>query len=233
MTMRQYLLFGMAFSLGFLLCSCGSVYGADYKVVYRYQTGPLGLIRYPMPVRVPITEMQIPDVEVNFRADDVVYHSLTPQEQKFIDELDNLRARHRLPKLTLMPGIVEDARRWSSHMRRVNRLYHGSGQENAAVGREDGRGVFNMWRSSPGHNAKLLNRNDTVGGVGQDGKWWTYRAASSIEVYNVGKDPASDLVVTQTTTVQHYKVVYREERGPLGILTRRVAIRVPVEEEGE
>ena len=44
-----------------------------------------------------------------------------------------------------------------------------------------------MWRSSPGHNAKLLNRNDTVGGIGQDGKWWTYRAASSIEVYRVGK----------------------------------------------
>ena len=177
-------------------------------------------------------------VEIEPRDCDV-YGSLTKEEQEFIDELDKLRATYKFPRITLLPNIVEDSRRWSSHMKRVNRLYHGnSTQENAARGVENGLGVFRMWRSSPGHNAKLLNRNDTVGGIGKDGQWWTYRAARSAEDYYTGKDPESDLIVREITTDKSesahktgYNVVYRRVTGPLGIIERRVPVRVPVNTE--
>jgi len=160
-----------------------------------------------------------------------VYMSLSPEEQAFVDKLDELRASRNLPFLTLVDQLVTDSRRWSQHMSRVKRLYHGASFENCARGRDDGDGVFRMWRSSPGHNAKLLNANDRFMGVGAEGVWWTYRALSSMDAYVPGRNPESDLIKAedQETVQPEYKVVYRRVSGPLGIFERKVAVRVPVE----
>jgi len=142
-----------------------------------------------------------------------VYFSLTEEERDFIDELDKLRASRGYPQIMLVKEIVQDCRAWSAHMNRVKRLYHGVEFENCAVGADCGVRVFRMWRGSPGHNAKLLKRNDTVGGIGRDGLHWTYRAVSDIEQYRTGKDPESDLLVRENVankpdTTTGYRVVY-------------------------
>ena len=122
------------------------------------------------------------------------WHKLDPEEKQFIAELDQLRAKMGLPQIIVVDKIVEDSRNWSAYLRRTNRFYHGNPTlENIAMGHEDGDKTFRQWRASAGHNAKLCNRNDTVCGIGRCGNYWTYRAASSIDVYYTGKDPNMDI----------------------------------------
>lgn len=126
-----------------------------------------------------------------------VWEMLTVEEKQFVLELDACRASRGLPQLVLVEKIVEDSRRWSRHLeKRGGNLYHGSPQENCAVGHESGQATFRQWKVArdrygrpTGHFAKLVNQNDTVCGIGQSGKWWTYRAAPSVEAYKEGTIP--------------------------------------------
>ena len=173
------------------------------------------------------------EVSESERIECPVYLSLTEEERVFIDKLDELREQRDLPKITLVSEIVEDSRRWSKHMNRTKRIYHGAPFENCASGMETGARVFSVWRGSPGHNAKLLSRNDQYGGIGRDGVYWTYRAVSTMENYHRGEDPESDLAMMRTASASsvQYKTVYRTQRGPLGLVRRQTAVRVPVTEE--
>jgi len=121
-----------------------------------------------------------------------VWQTLSDEEKAFITALDKYRAERGLPQLILVERIVEDSRRWAGYLSRTNRFYHGSGQENLAVGSESGERILRQWRDSPGHNAKLLSRQDTVCGIGNVGRIWAYRAATTIEVYHVGKKPEDE-----------------------------------------
>jgi uncharacterized protein YkwD len=115
---------------------------------------------------------------------------LSDEEKQFIAELDRLREKLGLPQIIVEEQIVADSRRWSRHMNKVKRLYHGSSQENCAVGYETGVSTFRQWRNSAGHNAKLCSSSDRVCGIGVDGKYWTYRAAPSMGAYRTGTVPA-------------------------------------------
>lgn len=114
---------------------------------------------------------------------------LDAEEQQFISELNQLRASLGLPPVVVVEQIVQDCRNWSAYLQRTGRFYHGSNQENIAMGHESGTATFQQWRRSPGHNAKLCNRNDMVAGIGRAGNVWTYRAAPSLDAYQSGKMP--------------------------------------------
>jgi len=114
---------------------------------------------------------------------------LDAEEQQFIAELNNLRSSLGLPPIIVIEQIVRDCRNWSAYLQRTGSFYHGSNQENIAMGHEDGSATFQQWRRSPGHNAKLCNRNDMVAGIGRAGNVWTYRAVPSLDAYRSGKIP--------------------------------------------
>jgi len=114
------------------------------------------------------------------------WDALSAEEQAFVIGLDAYRAKLGLPQLELVEQLVNDCRRWSRHLERTGRFYHGSPQENIALGHEEGELTLRQWRNSSGHDMKLRNRNDVVFGIGNCGRHWTYRATTSLENYTPG-----------------------------------------------
>ena len=137
----------------------------------------------PKPLDVPQDKAPIiPHVED-------AWYQLDDEEKQFIAELDALRTSLGLPQVFVAEHIVQDCRNWSAYLQRTGRFHHGSNQENIAMGHEDGTATFRQWRRSPGHNAKLCNRNDMVVGIGRVENVWTYRAAPCLDTYQSGKTP--------------------------------------------
>jgi len=141
------------------------------------------------PVYKPVATQPASPAYEPAERDCAVWQMLSEEEQAFITALDKYRAKRGLPQLVLVEQIVEDSRRWSGYLQRTRRFFHGSNQENIAMGHEEGERTLRQWQQSAGHNVKLLNRRDTVCGIGNVGNVWTYRAAASIEVYQVGTVP--------------------------------------------
>lgn len=113
------------------------------------------------------------------------WQRLTDEEKQFIAELDRLRTKLGLPQIIVVEQIVEDCRKWSGHLQKSGKFYHGNTHlENIAMGHEAGGQTFLQWRRSAGHNAKLCNRNDAYCGIGNVGKYWTYRAVPEMEHYD-------------------------------------------------
>ena len=139
----------------------------------------------PAPIPSPVPEAQAP-LTSNMGG---AWHMLDHEERQFIAELNNLRASLGLPPVIVVAQIVHDCRNWSAYLQRTGRFYHGSNQENLAMGHESGTATFQQWRRSPGHNAKLCNRNDMFVGIGRVGNVWTYRAVPSMDTYQSGKTP--------------------------------------------
>jgi len=139
----------------------------------------------PVPLVQPAPEAQDP-LTPNMGGS---WHLLDHEEGQFIAELNNVRASLGLPPVIVAAQIVHDCRNWSAYMQRTGRFYHGSNQENIAMGHESGTATFQQWRRSSAHNAKLCNRNDMFVGIGRAGNVWTYRAVPCMDTYQSGKTP--------------------------------------------
>ena len=146
-------------------------------------------IRLPAPPPAPKPPDVLQEKAPIIPHEEEAWLGLDDEEKQFIAELDKLRESLGLPQVVVVENIVQDCRNWSAHLQRTGRFYHGSGQENIAMGHEDGTATFRQWRRSPGHNAKLCNRNDMVVGIGRVENVWTYRAAPCLDTYQSGKTP--------------------------------------------
>ena len=110
---------------------------------------------------------------------------LDTEEASFVRLLNNYRASMGLPALTptrLLNQVAYDhsldmgTRRYFSHvnleglspfdrMRRAG--YPNANAENIAAGNASAAATFEQWRTSPGHNTNMLNRNSRAIGIGR------------------------------------------------------------------
>jgi uncharacterized protein YkwD len=115
----------------------------------------------------------------------------TAEEARCFAAINSLREKYKLPPLLMSEELMTKSREWSRTMERQRKLYHGSSYENCAVGHEDGERTFRQWERSSPHRAFLLSRSITEAGVGNSGKYWTFRAKGTEQEQSVSKTTAT------------------------------------------
>src|SRR3989442_1964867 len=113
--------------------------------------------------------------------------ALDGEEQAFLGLINQYRAQNGLGGLSL-DGQLNDASKWMSQdmcaknyfshtdslgrdpftrMAAFGYNYNTWKGENLAAGTDTAQSAFDLWKSSPGHNANMLNGNFTVIGIGR------------------------------------------------------------------
>lgn len=139
---------------------------------------------------------------------------LTPEEQKFVDKLNELRDRKGLEPVIIAKKMVDDCRQWARVMERTGRFGHAHSWENCAMNSaNDGNYTYNQWRNSKGHWAFLNRTSVKYIGIGHIGKHWVYRGIPDLDDYKSGSEWNAQ--TKQVSYQQTKNVIPQRKRGRL------------------
>ena len=146
--------------------------------------------------------------------------ALSAAEQQLLDLINGYRQQNGLSALAPSPNLSRAAA-WMSEDLTANNLWshndstgrspfkrvvdcgHGSSGVGENIARTNSaQGAFNLWLSSPGHNANMLNSRWTVAGIGQAGSIWTADFGSlndSSQPWDAGASPPAALPTATAT----------------------------------